>query len=427
MSQVFISYRRDDSADAADRIYERLVQEYGAGNVVMDVESIPPGADFREFIGEAVGRCRVLLAVIGPRWLTILTQRREKPLDFVRLEIEAALQRRIPIIPTLVSGALMPGAGQLPPSLQELAFRNGLEVRRGRDFHRDVDRLLSSLDRWLKEQAEPAVSPPAVPAPLKEARLPGPGQAIGRGEPPPAVPAPPKEVLNSLGMKFAWIPPGTFLMGSPKSEVGRGFDETQHGMTLTQGFYLGVHQVTQAQWQAVMGSNPSKFTGDNLPVETVSWDDCHEFCKKLTDRENKLYRLPTEAEWEYACRAGTATAFSFGETISTDQANYNGKRYLRGEEGVYRGMTTSVGSFPPNAWGLYDMHGNVREWCEDWYGNYSKGDFIDYECYDNGNARILRGGCWNSDPVRCRAAARAMSAPSCRGATFGCRVALRLK
>ena len=141
---------------------------------------------------------------------------------------------------------------------------------------------------------------------------------------------PPKNFTNSIGMKFVWIPPGTFMMGSPKEEKRTAsYDETQHKVTLTKGFYMGVYPVTQEQWQAVMGNNPSHFKGEkNLPVEMVSWDDCQEFIKKLREKDKKPYRLPTEAEWEYACRAGTTTPFHFGETISTDQANYDGNSRL---------------------------------------------------------------------------------------------------
>src|ERR1019366_4506347 len=138
-----------------------------------------------------------------------------------------------------------------------------------------------------------------------------------------------------------------------KEEKERGDGETQHKVTLTKGFYMGVYTVTQEEWQAVMGNNPSHFTGaKNLPVENVSWNDCQEFIKKLREKDKKPYRLPTEAEWEYACRAGTKTPFHFGETISTDQANYNGEHiYGDGKKGLDRKKTTPVGTFPANAWG----------------------------------------------------------------------------
>ena len=233
---------------------------------------------------------------------------------------------------------------------------------------------------------------------------------------------------NSLGMKFAWIPPGTFLMGSPPNEAERGGDETRHKVTLTKGFYLGVHQVTQAQWQAVMGANPSHFNGEsNLPVENVSWYDAVAFCEALGKKDGKTYRLPTEAEWEYACRAGTKTAFHFGKTISTDQANYDGTyTYRKGKEGLDRQKSTPVGSFPPNAWGLYDMHGNVWEWCADWYGPYPKGVLKDPQGFVSGDARVLRGGGWVYQPRDCRSASRDGSAPGYRGDNLGCRVVLCL-
>jgi formylglycine-generating enzyme len=233
---------------------------------------------------------------------------------------------------------------------------------------------------------------------------------------------------NVLGMMYAWIPPGTFLMSSPANEPERSDDKTQHKVTLTKGFHLGVHQVTQAQWQAVMGGNPSYMKGEsNLPVENVSWDDCVAFCEALGKKDGKTYRLPTEAEWEYACRAGTTTPFHCGATISPDQANYNGDYvYGNGKKGVYRQKTTPVGSFPANAWGLFDMHGNVWEWCADWFGPYPEGELTDPQGFIGGETRVLRGGSWSLNPGSCRSAYRSRGAPALRSSYCGCRVALCL-
>jgi formylglycine-generating enzyme required for sulfatase activity/serine/threonine protein kinase len=212
-----------------------------------------------------------------------------------------------------------------------------------------------------------------------------------------------------VSMVFGWCPPGTFLMGSPSSEEGREDDETEHRVTLTKGFYIGVHPVTQAQWQAVMGDNPTHFKGADRPVEQMSWGSCQLFCKILRQRDGKTYRLPTEAEWEYACRAGTTTPFSFGYTIGRDQANYTyDGNYTddTGEKGVRRQQTTPVGSFPANAWGLTDMHGNVWEWCQDRYGPYPEGDLTDYKGVKNGDDHVLRGGSWRKVARRCRSACR---------------------
>jgi formylglycine-generating enzyme required for sulfatase activity len=235
---------------------------------------------------------------------------------------------------------------------------------------------------------------------------------------------PPKNFTNSLGMKFVWIPPGTFMMGSPKEEEGRFDKETPHKVTLTKGFYMGVHTVTQEQWKEVMGTNPSEFKGEkNLPVEQVLWDECHEFVKKLREKDKKPYRLPSEAEWEYACRAGTKTPFHFGENISTDQANYNGKFiYGTGKKSFYRAKTTPVGSFPANAWGLFDMHGNVWQWCQDMYGEYPQKDVVDPTGPEKGQFRVLRGGSWSADPGLCRSASRDRTVPGFRYRRLGFRI-----
>lgn len=237
---------------------------------------------------------------------------------------------------------------------------------------------------------------------------------------------PSKHFTNSIGMKFVWIPPGSFVMGSPKGEKQRIDSETQHKVTLTKGFYMGVYLVTQEQWQEVIGKNPSQFTGEkNLPVESVSWNDCQEFIKKLRakDPDKKEYRLPTEAEWEYACRAGTTTPFHFGDTISTDQANYDGNfAYGAGKKGICRGKTTPVDAFPANAWGLHDMHGNLYQWCQDWYGEYPKTDVTDPQGPAKGDTRVIRGGTWYTGPSLCRSARRDGMAAGHRDNYYGFRL-----
>lgn len=235
---------------------------------------------------------------------------------------------------------------------------------------------------------------------------------------------PPKPFTNVIGMKFVWIPAGSFVMGSPAEEPERKPDEIPHKVTLTQGFYMGVHAVTQQQWQEIIGRNWSQFKHeDHAPVNSVNWHDCQEFTRKLRERDKLPYRLPTEAEWEYACRSGTTTPFHFGKTVSTEQANYHGGWvYATGVKGAYRKHPISVGTFAPNAFGLYDMHGNVCQWCQDWRGDYPKQDVIDPRGPDSGAERILRGGSYCDLPVNCRSACRNWSDPDHRSDGFGFRV-----
>ncbi len=234
-----------------------------------------------------------------------------------------------------------------------------------------------------------------------------------------------KTITNSLGMKFVKIPAGSFTMGSPSSEPDRDSDETQHRVTISNSFYMQTTEVTQGQWKAVMGSNPSKFSdcGNECPVEMVSWDDVQEFIKSLNRKGEGTYRLPTEAEWEYAARAGTTTPFSFGSCLSTDQANYNGNYPLEGcSKGTYRQKPVSVGSFSPNAYGLYDMHGNVWEWCADWKGDYPSGSVTDPTGPSSGSPRVIRGGSWSNIAQYCRSADRLSVTPGPRNYILGFRL-----
>ncbi len=226
----------------------------------------------------------------------------------------------------------------------------------------------------------------------------------------------------SYGLR--WIPPGTFQMGSPVSEVERWDDETLHRVTLSQGFWLGATVVTQALWQMVMGTNPSQVKGEQLPVESVSWHDAQAFIKRLNLLIPGLaLRLPTEAEWEYACRAGTTTAFHFGPTITTAQANFDGDyRNAGGTPGEARGATVAVTDLLMNAWGLYQMHGNVREWCSDWSGPYG-GDAVNPQGPQQGTRRVLRGGSWFVSAGNARSAYRGAIKPDERDNHLGFRLA----
>ena len=199
------------------------------------------------------------------------------------------------------------------------------------------------------------------------------------------------EVINLGGnvkLEMVLIRAGNFVMGSPKEEKG-GAGETQHEVTLTKPFYMGKYEVTQEQWKAVMGkeNNPSNTKGEKLPVTNVSWVDCQGFIRNLNARPKGGYRLPTESEWEYACRAGTTTAYSFGGAILPQNANISESK---------KGTPVKVGSYKPNAFGLFDMHGNVREWCEDFSGAYPAGAVTDPKGPEAGDYRILRGGSFYS-------------------------------
>ena len=246
----------------------------------------------------------------------------------------------------------------------------------------------------------------------------------------------PEEITNCIGMKLVLIPKGTFTMGSPRSEEGRKPDEEQHQVTISNNYYLGAYEVTQGQYEKIMASNPSYFQQGRLqkkqdstakidssmhPVE-ASWNDAVAFCKRLSEipeekKAGRVYRLPTEAEWEYACRANSSTAFSFGDSADSlgDHAWYAGNS---------NGSTNPVGEKKPNGWGLYDMHGNVREWCWDWYGYYPNSKVTDPTGTSEGGLSVLRGGSWQSAAISCRSAFRDSYVPFDNKSYDGFRVAL---
>ena len=247
----------------------------------------------------------------------------------------------------------------------------------------------------------------------------------------------PKVLTNSIGMKLVLIPKGKFMMGSPPDEE----NERRHEVTISRDYHLGMHEVTQAQYKKIMGINPSYFQGDavaerhpetnrvvkevdsaNHPVEQVFWEDAVKFCQRLSalpeeKKAGRVYRLPTEAEWEYACRAGSQMAYSFG---SDEKSLVNFGWYKSNSNS----MTHAVGLKKANAWGLYDMHGNVWEWCADWLDEYPKGSTTDPRGPEDGSLRVRRGGSWYNGAVICRSAIRYWPAPPDRVGDLGFRVAL---
>jgi formylglycine-generating enzyme required for sulfatase activity len=301
--------------------------------------------------------------------------------------------------------------------------------------------IIAQLDRSTLEQGQgriigssSAQISPFVPTVSKSA----PGKARIIGSPP--VPLPITETLDkNVTLEMLPIPGGKFLMGSLKTEAERIDSKgPQHEVTIAP-FYMSKYPITQAQWKTVaalpkvnrdLEPDPSFFKGAKRPVEKVSWWDAIEFCDRLSQKTGRPYRLPSEAEWEYACRAGTTTPFYFGETISTDQANYDGNYVCgAGKKGVYREKTTDVGSFPANAFELYDMHGNVWEWCADpWHENYEgapiDGSLWELKSDKDNDLRLVRGGSWLNDPRGCRSAIRNRVLREYRDYLLGFRAAL---
>ena len=306
-----------------------------------------------------------------------------------------------------------------------------------------------ALGDWLEEsdQADRAEllrlrlelqNPEPRPRREREQRL---RSLLERGVPPVVV-----SLINSIGMALALVPAGAFWMGSPEGEPGRHHDEApRHRVEISRAFYLGIHPVTQEQYLRVTGSAPSHFraggeggalvrgidTG-NFPVERVSWHDAMAFCRGLSElpaekAAQRTYRLPTEAEWEYACRAGTTTLFHFGDSLTSDLANIDGN-LPEGDapRGRYLAHSCEVGTYPPNALGLHDMHGNVWEWCADWFDEnyYPRSPGADPLGPPAGSRRVLRGGGWFYGARICRSAYRYRFEPDVRHYDFGMRVAL---
>ncbi len=393
MPRVFLSYRRQDNTSLAVRVFEKLEGHFGADEVFMDIDSIPPGVDFRKHIDLGVSRCDVCVVLIGPRWAGDDGKRIHDSRDFVRLEVESALKRDIPVIPLLIDNTPMPAESDLPASLAEFSYRSGLTIDQGRNFKHDVDRLIRGIERVVKGG---------------EAKAGFSGMKAGD-----------RKVLTLKGQEiaFRWCPPGSFKMGDERVDV-----------TLTQGFWMAETETTQGLWKAVGGPTLdwSFAAGPKFPVFNVSHSEAEQFATRLTEqlrqagqlREGWKLALPTEAQWEYAARAGTTTSYGFGD----DETKLGDHAWFRENSG---GKPHEVGTRQANPWGLHDMLGNVWEWCADGWDAKLPGG-VDPQVPSGAPIRVDRGGGWDSGARSCRAAHRYGLTPGIRNDNLGFRVAAGL-
>jgi formylglycine-generating enzyme required for sulfatase activity len=504
MAKIAISYRRTDS-DVTGRIFDRFVQRYGKDSVFRDIDNIPFGIDFRKVVNDALRGTDVLIAIVGPNWRGTRKQggaRINDANDLVRIEVETALERNIPVIPALVGGAMMPKPTELPDGLRDFSFRNAANIDSGRNFDTDIERLMRSMDRLLEGKTgetrpakttssddaeritvptvrfeEPIEEPTAAPAASLDQSIESEGVAERFKAPShhialigvllgvvavvavsiwavfrlpttavrESVPLPaerewalkPKDVFKECATcpEMVVVPAGSFTMGSPADERWHEDSESpQHAVTFSRQVAVGRFALTFDEWDACAadggceGYRPDDegWGRERRPVINVSWDDAKEYAAWLSRRTGKTYRLLSEAEREYVTRAGTTTLFWWGNSISTSQANYDGRPVYDRSQGEFRQKTLPVHSFQPNLWGVYQVHGNVREWVEDCWNNNYQGAPSDGSAWtrprENCRQRVVRGGSWRTYPQALRSAARFFSTDRDRDFAQGFRV-----
>jgi formylglycine-generating enzyme len=461
---VFISYSHKDAAG----VYEEITRIHEVGVNVWYDEGIEASNEWPEEIARAVVDCSVFLVFVSPRATASVN---------CRNEINLALNENKPFLAIHLEETELPLGLRLRMGDLQAILRYKLPVDRyQKKTQNSLEQLLGKKPARSRTSAPIAQQTEATHTTTKAAEqvvqttatshsrrkglalalasvllfacgllgylfLGDDGEETSEGSTATFTPGQPWTV-PTVALDMLWCEPGTFMMGSPESEEGREldrkgkkyFDETRHQVTLAKGFYLGKYEVTQAQWKKVMGTSPSKFFGENRPVEQVNWTEALRFCQELTILERKAgrlpdgweYALPTESEWEYACRADTTTIFSFGNSLSSKQANFNGtKPYGGAEAGVFLERTTDVGSYSANSWGFYDIHGNVWEWCSDWYGDYPSGTVRDPMGPATGSLRVYRGGAWYYFANDLRSASRHRNVPDGRFNAVGFRLSLR--
>ncbi|MGE3154457.1 MAG: SUMF1/EgtB/PvdO family nonheme iron enzyme [Nitrospiraceae bacterium] len=379
MSKILISYRREDSADVTGRMYDRLIQQFDRESVFKDVDSIPLGVDFRTYLDEQVAKCQVFLAVIGRDWMKTKggkgKSRLEDPRDFVRIEIESALKRGIPLIPVLVGGASIPPAERLPKSIEDLAYRNGIAVRPDPDFHRDMDRLIDYLKKQIQLFDEHRTEQHTeVQVPSREVKE---TQSVSLRIEPQSTEAPAGMVL---------VPRGPFLYGEEKRRETIDHDywidsfpvvNEEFGVFISAGGYQDQVHWSQEGWawktnnsvQSPVSWNDIEWNKPNRPVVGVSFYEAEAYATWTGKR------LPTEQEWEKAARGTDGRIYPWGDEFEKNKCN-------SGESSICR--TTPKTRYPDGVspYGCYDMAGNVWEWCASWYD-------------EEEESRVIRGGAWN--------------------------------
>jgi formylglycine-generating enzyme required for sulfatase activity len=514
MTRIFISYRRQDTTQIAGKLFDRLAERFGRDSVFMDIDAIPPGVDFVEVLTKQIAACKVMLAVIGSNWLTASDNAGKRRLDnrndFVRLEIEAALRRNIPVLPVLVGSAPMPRPDELPESLRSLTRHLAAAIDTDRHFDAQMERLIGELRHHvdgrtplermkdvteaqteeMRELLKTAGLDPSkhlrfqdwsgssfrsndlrgfdftgarllscdfhnaliagarfdqceidrvglVPQQRTDLRAAEDWMAHVSGWTRSSSPMPDSHLgVGSIfqdapfAPEMVIIPAGRFLMGAASGDdETQGNESPQHEVTIARPFAVGRYPVTFEEWDFAVAHggcvdrhpNDEGWGRGRRPVINVSWKDVQAYVAWLRETTAKEYRLLSEAEWEYAARAGTTTRCSFGNADSGGDARYRDKFSVR---------TFHVGALQPNPWGLHDMHGNVWEWVEDIFHNSYDGVPTDGGAWvTNGDKslHIIRGGSWNSDDdTQIRSAYRSWAETDTRGDTIGFRVARNL-
>ena len=455
--RFFISYSHEDAVwFEGGYLMPQLIREIESrgGEVWYDNRRLHGASPYRQEIERAIEAAHVAILLVSRDFL-ISEFIRDFELPLVQNRVDGDPAFRVVCINVGHIGRLpMPFKEQflhLPTEQEPLIEIHENRAKWSRARAEIHDSVLLTLEEIQQAWAQPAETSPKVtkpeepvpPArPAKSAKPKAPPGAATTSNPPTRVEAGPErapgkaaqaepasagspagtadtvEIAPGITLDLVWCPPGTFLMGSPDADdTARNNEKPQHQVTLTKGFWMGKYPVTQEQWEAVMGNTPSKYRGPKNPVECVSWNDCQEFIKTLSDKTGETFRLPTEAEWEYACRAGSRTAYCFGDAP-------RGLDAYAWHSGNSSRKPHPVGKKRANAWGLHDMHGNIFEWCEDRLGSnyYASSPPEDPTGPSSGAYRVLRGGSWYFSPVSCRAAFRDLDTPDYAPSSYGFRV-----